>query len=106
MGLNIAEAVLVSGDRLVATARDPGRLEDLVKKYGDPIRTASLDVADVANRMLSMVLMTTRPAKKITSAESSPLDTFPTPKRMYPTTRLNSAQTTFTVGDDNPLPGG
>jgi NAD(P)-dependent dehydrogenase (short-subunit alcohol dehydrogenase family) len=29
LGRNIAEAVLVSGDRLVATARDPSRLEDL-----------------------------------------------------------------------------
>jgi len=29
-GRNIAEAVLESGDRLVATARDPRRLDDLV----------------------------------------------------------------------------
>jgi NADP-dependent 3-hydroxy acid dehydrogenase YdfG len=35
LGRNIAEAVLESGDRLVATARDPHRLEDLVKKFGD-----------------------------------------------------------------------
>ena len=46
LGRNIAEAVLASGDRLVATARDPRRLEDLVEKYGDKVRTASLDVAD------------------------------------------------------------
>jgi NAD(P)-dependent dehydrogenase (short-subunit alcohol dehydrogenase family) len=46
LGRNIAEAVLASGDRLVATARDPRRLEDLVKKYGDQVRTAALDVAD------------------------------------------------------------
>jgi len=46
LGRNIAEAVLASGDRLVATARDPHRLEDLVKKYGDRVRTASLDVVD------------------------------------------------------------
>ncbi len=39
-------SVLASGDRLVATARDPRRLEDLVKKYGDQVRTAPLDVAD------------------------------------------------------------
>ena len=38
--------MLASGDRLVATARDPGRLEDLVKKYGDQVRTAALDVVD------------------------------------------------------------
>ena len=30
----------------VATARDPRRLEDLVEKYGDRVRTAPLDVAD------------------------------------------------------------
>ena len=46
LGRNIAEAVLASGDRLVATARDPHRLVDLVQKYGDQIRTAPLDVAD------------------------------------------------------------
>src|SRR6266481_6307776 len=48
LGRNIADAVLASGARLVATARDPGRLDDLVKKYGDQVRTASLDVADEA----------------------------------------------------------
>jgi NAD(P)-dependent dehydrogenase (short-subunit alcohol dehydrogenase family) len=46
LGRNIAEAVLAAGDRLVATARDPRRLEDLVKNYGDQVRTAALDVAD------------------------------------------------------------
>jgi NAD(P)-dependent dehydrogenase (short-subunit alcohol dehydrogenase family) len=46
LGRNIAEAVLASGARLVATARDPRRLGDLVKKYGNLIRTAPLDVAD------------------------------------------------------------
>src|SRR6202167_2112770 len=46
LGRNIAEAVLASGDRLIATARDPRRLEDLVKKYGDQVRTAALDVVD------------------------------------------------------------
>jgi NAD(P)-dependent dehydrogenase (short-subunit alcohol dehydrogenase family) len=46
LGGNIAAAVLASGDHLVATARDPRRLEDLVKKYGDQVRTAPLDVAD------------------------------------------------------------
>jgi NAD(P)-dependent dehydrogenase (short-subunit alcohol dehydrogenase family) len=46
LGRHIAEAVLASGDHLVATARDPRRLEVLVEKYGDQIRTAPLDVAD------------------------------------------------------------
>lgn len=46
LGRNISEAVLTAGDPLVATARDPRRLDDLVQKYGESIRTAPLDVAD------------------------------------------------------------
>src|ERR1017187_7291858 len=46
LGRNIAEAVLESGDRLVATARDTKRLDDLVKKYGDHVRAVPLDVTD------------------------------------------------------------
>ena len=46
LGRNIADAVLASGDRLVATARDPHRFADLVEQYGDLVRTAPLDVAD------------------------------------------------------------
>jgi NAD(P)-dependent dehydrogenase (short-subunit alcohol dehydrogenase family) len=46
LGHNIAEAVLASGDRLVATARDPRRLEDLVEKYGGQVRAAPLNVAN------------------------------------------------------------
>src|SRR5439155_4361671 len=48
LGRHIAEAVLASGDRLVATARDPRRLQDLAQKYGDQVRPAPLDVADEA----------------------------------------------------------
>jgi len=46
LGRSIAEAVLASGDRLVATARDPRQLEDLVKKSGERVRAARLDVTD------------------------------------------------------------
>jgi NAD(P)-dependent dehydrogenase (short-subunit alcohol dehydrogenase family) len=46
LGRSIAEAVLASGDHLVATARDPRRLADLVEKFGDQVRTAPLDVGD------------------------------------------------------------
>jgi NAD(P)-dependent dehydrogenase (short-subunit alcohol dehydrogenase family) len=35
---SIAEAVLESGDRLVATARDTKRLDDLAQKCGDRVR--------------------------------------------------------------------
>jgi len=46
LGREIAEAVLASGDRLLATARDPHRLTDLVDHYGKQASTAPLDVAD------------------------------------------------------------
>src|SRR5262245_45062068 len=46
LGRNIAEAVLASGDRLVATARDPRQLQNLLDKYGDQVRTTQLDVSD------------------------------------------------------------
>jgi NAD(P)-dependent dehydrogenase (short-subunit alcohol dehydrogenase family) len=48
LGRSLAEAVLTAGDRLVATARDPQRLADLVDRYGDRIRPAALDVTDPA----------------------------------------------------------
>jgi NAD(P)-dependent dehydrogenase (short-subunit alcohol dehydrogenase family) len=48
LGRHLAEAVLASGDRLVATARDPRRLADLVETYSEQVRTAPLDVADEA----------------------------------------------------------
>src|SRR6202046_4116348 len=46
LGRNIAEAVLATGDRLVATARNPDALEDLQARYGDQTRVAALDVTD------------------------------------------------------------
>ena len=46
LGRHIAEAVLESGDRLMATARDTGRLEDLARKYPNQVHTAMLDVTD------------------------------------------------------------
>ena len=43
-GRLMAEAALERGDRVVATARDPSSLADLVERYGDTARTAALDV--------------------------------------------------------------
>ncbi|MGK9171609.1 SDR family NAD(P)-dependent oxidoreductase, partial [Inquilinus limosus] len=48
IGRALAEAVLDAGHRLVATAREPALLSDLVERYGDAVRTASLDVTDPA----------------------------------------------------------
>jgi NAD(P)-dependent dehydrogenase (short-subunit alcohol dehydrogenase family) len=46
LGRDIAEAVLATGDRLVATARNPDGLEDMKARYGDQVRVAALDVTD------------------------------------------------------------
>lgn len=46
LGREIAQAVLASGDRLLATARDPQRLNDLVERYEKQVSIAPLDVAD------------------------------------------------------------
>ncbi|WLW58174.1 oxidoreductase [Streptomyces sp. YU58] len=47
-GRALAEAVLETGDRLVATARRPEQLADLVSRYGDRVRAVALDVTDTA----------------------------------------------------------
>jgi NAD(P)-dependent dehydrogenase (short-subunit alcohol dehydrogenase family) len=41
LGREIAEAVLESGDRLLATARDPQQLNDFVERYGEQVYTPS-----------------------------------------------------------------
>jgi NAD(P)-dependent dehydrogenase (short-subunit alcohol dehydrogenase family) len=46
LGRALTEAVLAAGDRVVATARKPEQLDDLVGKYGDQIRAVALDVTD------------------------------------------------------------
>jgi NAD(P)-dependent dehydrogenase (short-subunit alcohol dehydrogenase family) len=44
LGRALTKAVLDAGHQVVATARRPEQLADLVKTYGDQIRTAKLDV--------------------------------------------------------------
>jgi NAD(P)-dependent dehydrogenase (short-subunit alcohol dehydrogenase family) len=46
LGRALAEAVLAAGHRLVATARNPAQLADLVERYGDQVRAVPLDVTD------------------------------------------------------------
>ncbi|MCP3165090.1 oxidoreductase [Myxococcus qinghaiensis] len=48
LGRDLAEAVLAAGHRLVATARKPEQLKDLVERYGDRVRAVALDVTDPA----------------------------------------------------------
>ncbi|MEO1523163.1 MAG: oxidoreductase [Cyanobacteria bacterium J06633_2] len=45
-GRALAEAVLAHGDRLVATARHPEALSDLVERYPNSVRAIALDVTD------------------------------------------------------------
>ena len=46
LGRAIAEAVLDRGHQLVATARDPRSLDDLIALHGDRILALALDVTD------------------------------------------------------------
>lgn len=48
LGSALAKAVLASGDRLVATARDPAALADLLFLGGERVLTLPLDVTDEA----------------------------------------------------------
>lgn len=45
-GRALAEAVLEQGDQLIATARKPEQLTDLVERYGEQVRAIALDVTD------------------------------------------------------------
>src|SRR5437660_12772471 len=46
LGRAIAEGVLAAGDKLIATARNPQQLSDLVERYGENVRAVALDVTD------------------------------------------------------------
>ena len=46
LGLEIAKAVLASGDRLLATARNPEQLQALAGENGDRVRVVELDVTN------------------------------------------------------------
>jgi NAD(P)-dependent dehydrogenase (short-subunit alcohol dehydrogenase family) len=46
LGRALAEAVLAGGHKLVATARNPAQLAELMGRYGDQVRAVALDVID------------------------------------------------------------
>ncbi|GLR98216.1 MULTISPECIES: SDR family NAD(P)-dependent oxidoreductase [Bradyrhizobium] len=48
LGRAIVEAALTTGDRVLASARDPGPLEPLLERFGERLRLATLDVTDEA----------------------------------------------------------
>jgi hypothetical protein len=56
--------------------------------------------------MLDIILIQTMPTKNVSRLQLFVWETLPTRKRMYPMSKLPSPHTTFTVGDDNPFPGG
>jgi NAD(P)-dependent dehydrogenase (short-subunit alcohol dehydrogenase family) len=47
-GRSLARAALRAGDRVVATARKPEQLNDLVEQYGERVLPLALDVTDAA----------------------------------------------------------
>lgn len=46
LGRAVAEAVLATGHKLAATARNPAQLAGLVERYGNNVRAVALDVTD------------------------------------------------------------
>jgi NAD(P)-dependent dehydrogenase (short-subunit alcohol dehydrogenase family) len=46
LGHAIVEAALEAGDQVVATARQPAQLSDLLARYGDRVLSVALDVTD------------------------------------------------------------
>jgi NAD(P)-dependent dehydrogenase (short-subunit alcohol dehydrogenase family) len=46
LGRALSEVVLDAGHSLVATAREPRQLDDLVERFGDRVRALELDVTD------------------------------------------------------------
>ncbi len=58
LGRAISEAVLEAGDRLVAGAREPSRLDDLAARHGERLRVVPLDVTDEAAAGRAVALAT------------------------------------------------
>lgn len=56
LGRAIAEAALAAGNKLIATARDPQQLSDLVERYGENVRALPLDVTDEGAAIASVQL--------------------------------------------------
>ncbi|MFE4330818.1 SDR family NAD(P)-dependent oxidoreductase [Streptomyces sp. NPDC056831] len=53
-GRNLAIAALEAGDNVVATARKPEQLDDLVQQYGDRVLPVALDVTDRSAAMAGL----------------------------------------------------
>jgi NAD(P)-dependent dehydrogenase (short-subunit alcohol dehydrogenase family) len=53
-GRALVDAAASAGDRVVATARKPEQLDDLVEKYGDRVLPVALDVTDPDAALVAM----------------------------------------------------
>jgi NAD(P)-dependent dehydrogenase (short-subunit alcohol dehydrogenase family) len=49
LGRSLVRAAIEAGDRVAATAREPGQLDELVAEYGESIHAIALDVTDSRN---------------------------------------------------------
>jgi NAD(P)-dependent dehydrogenase (short-subunit alcohol dehydrogenase family) len=58
LGRALAEAVLTAGDKLVASARNPEHLADLVERFGDQVRAVALDVTNDQAATLAVAVAT------------------------------------------------
>jgi NAD(P)-dependent dehydrogenase (short-subunit alcohol dehydrogenase family) len=54
LGRAFAQAALEAGHRVVATARNPLQLNDIVSRYGDRVRALALDVTNEAQALLAV----------------------------------------------------
>src|SRR5690606_21168831 len=54
LGRSLTEAVLASGDKVVATARNINQLNDMLKQYADQVLPIALDVTDYKQVSQSM----------------------------------------------------
>ncbi|MBF9133690.1 SDR family NAD(P)-dependent oxidoreductase [Plantactinospora sp. S1510] len=55
LGWALSQEILARGDNLLATARQPEQLDELVNQYGDQIRPFALDVTDPAAARAAVV---------------------------------------------------